>query len=152
MQNTAVSSALEAEITGLERLLVVLHDEQSILVGAHIDRLADLLPLKSRLLTELETATAARREALQTAGVPDHAAGIADWIAATAPELKPRWEKLLALAHEAAHFNRSNGQLIQSREEAQRIFMGSLAKTEDTAYTATGRVINSSNRRPLDQA
>jgi flagellar biosynthesis/type III secretory pathway chaperone len=151
MQNTAVHSALEAEITSLERLLVILHDEQSILIGAHIDRLADLLPLKSRLLAELETATAARRDALAAAGVPDHTTSISDWIAAAAPELKPRWEKLLALAQEAAHFNRSNGQLIQNREEAQRIFMSNLAKAEDSAYTATGRVINSSNRRPLDQ-
>lgn len=152
MHTQAIFEALETEISGLERLLVVLHDEQSILISAHIDQLADLLPLKSQLLAELETATSARRAALQAVGVSDNAIDITNWLAASAPQMKIRWDQLLSLAQEAAHFNRSNGQLIQNREEAQRIFMNSLLKTEDTAYTANGRVINSTSRHPLDQA
>lgn len=152
MHNQAISSALEAEIAGLERLLVILHDEQAILIGAHIDRLADLLPLKSQLLLELENATQMRRNAFSASGIADNASAITDWLAGSAPDQKARWEKLLSLAQQAAHFNRSNGQLIQNREEAQRVFLNSLAKTEDAAYTANGRVISSSNRRPLDQA
>jgi flagellar biosynthesis/type III secretory pathway chaperone len=151
-QSQSLSSALEAEIAGLERLLLVLRDEQSILISAHIDRLSDLLPLKTQLLTELEAATGVRRSEFSAAGIPDHATDIANWIRSQDAGLFAQWEKLLSLAQQAAHFNRSNGQLIQNREEAQRIFLNSLTKTENTAYTASGRVINSNSRRPLDQA
>lgn len=148
----AVFSAIAAEIAGLERLLVILHDEQTILTGAHIDRLADLLPRKSQLLIELENATNARQAVFQKIGITDHPDSINTWMASAGPELQAKWEALIALARQAAHFNRSNGQLIQNREEAQRIFLNSLTKTDDTAYTANGRVINRNNRRPFDQA
>lgn len=155
MTGQALTDAIRTEIAGLERLLAILKEEEAALIGAHIDRLSEIIPTKSLLISELEQASQARKAQMQAEGVSDHRDTIASWLSQQSGTQQQQWQHLLKLAEEAAQYNRSNGRLIQSREEAQRAFLNSINHQQangDIGYTASGRITGHNKRRPFEKA
>lgn len=154
MTNTALHAALKDELAGLERVIAILHEEQETLTRARIDHLADISENKSRAIAELEHLTAERRVLMLARNIPDDGSAISDWLTQHEPALLETWKTLIDLARQAAQYNRSNGQLIASREEANRALMSLLLAERETenGYTADGRLSHGASRRPLDRA
>ncbi len=154
MTDTTLHAALNDELASLERVISILHDEQEMLARARIDHLADIAENKSRAIAELEHFTAERRALMLARNIPDDGSAISDWLTRHEPALLETWETLIDLARQAAQYNRSNGQLISSREEANRALMSLLLaeRETDNGYTADGRLSHGASRRPLDRA
>ncbi|WP_177187725.1 flagella synthesis protein FlgN [Formivibrio citricus] len=150
----ALHSALKDELACLEQVVALLKKEQEVLASARIDQLSDITNNKTRLVAELENFSAVRLALMQTHNIPDDGSAIAGWLATHAPSSLDLWKTLIDLARQAAAYNRSNGQLLSGREEANRNLMRILLAEQDaeTGYSADGRISHSSTRRPLDRA
>ncbi len=155
MSNTALHTALKDELAALERMIAILHEEQETLTRARIEQLADISEKKNQAVAELEHLTAERRLLMLSRNIPDDGSAISEWLTQHEPSLLEPWQTLIDLARQAAQFNRSNGRLLASREEANRALMGLLLNehsVEDSGYTADGQLSHKANRRRLDRA
>lgn len=154
MTDTALHAALKDELAGLELVISLLHEEQETLTRARIDQLAIISENKSRAIANLEHFSVERRALMMARNIPDDGSAISEWLTQHEPALLETWETLIDLARQAAQYNRSNGQLIASREEANRALMNLLLSERDTdnGYTADGRLSHAAARRRLDRA
>lgn len=155
MPDIALHAALKDELAALERMIALLQQEQEVLTRARIEQLAEISDQKARQVAQLEHLTAERRSLMLARNIPDDGSAISDWLSRHEPDLLETWQTLIDLARQAAQYNRSNGRLIASREEANRALMGLLLNersVEDTGYTADGQLAHKANRRRLDRA
>lgn len=155
MAESALQTALKDELASLERVIVLLKEEQDILTRARIDQLAKITEEKNRAIAELEQFSTNRQTVMSSHDIPDDGSAISAWITQHDPAALELWETLIDLAKQAAQYNRSNGKLLASREEANRTLMNILIADHDadTSYTANGRLShNSATRRRFDKA
>lgn len=154
MKDTVLHAIIKDELASLERMLVILREEQDTLTRARIDHLSDITEQKNRAIAELERLSAERRTLMAARNIPDDGSAISAWLETHEPSLLETWETLIALARQASQYNQSNSQLLNSREEANRALMGLLISEHEieNSYTADGRLSHTTSRRPLDRA
>ena len=154
MNSVSLQGVLNSELLEIERLIVVLQDEQEALVARQLDRVAELVEVKQRALQVLERASKTREQACASLGFSaEH--GLALWLAESDESLATSWQVLQQQARLAEMLNRSNGQLIRGHEEANRHILAGLCeeRQKETGYSADGRFNHGSiTGRRLDQA
>ncbi|MGH8855441.1 MAG: flagella synthesis protein FlgN [Telluria sp.] len=113
---TSPITTLATEQQHVSALLVLMQQEQTLLVAADADGLAELTPRKNDLLQQLAELSAQRHAALAAAGCEASEAGMEPWLAVGGnPDARDQWEALLGLAREAKELNRVNGMLINKQ-------------------------------------
>ena len=109
-------TTLATEQQHVSSLLELMKHEQTLLVAADADGLADLTPRKNALLQQLAELSAQRHAALLAAGCEGAEAGMEPWLAVSGNEdSRAEWETLLELARQAKELNRVNGMLINKQ-------------------------------------
>ncbi len=155
MAESALHTALKDELVSLEKVIILLKQEQDLLARARIDELASLTQAKISTVTQLEQLSTARKAQMSALDIPDDGSAISAWLGKHDPLALESWETLLEMAKQAAQYNRSNGQLLASREEANRALMNILISQQEaeTAYNADGLLSHGgTTRRRLDRA
>ena len=154
MESSPLHNAIKDELAVLEQVVATLKREQEVLASARIEQLTDITENKTKLVAELETLSARRSSLMQASNIPDDGSAITSWISLHEPATLPLWQTLIDLARQAAQYNRSNGKLLASREEANRNLMRILLSEQDadSGYSADGRMSLSTSRRRLDRA
>ncbi|UVW27913.1 flagella synthesis protein FlgN [Massilia sp. H6] len=110
------SATLTAEQQHVTSLLELMKQEQTLLVAAHADGLAELTPRKNALLQGLADLSAERYAALLAADCEGSEAGMDTWLTAAADAAaRSQWQQLLDLAGQAKELNRVNGMLINKQ-------------------------------------
>lgn len=110
------SATLNAEQQHVTSLLELMKQEQTLLVAADADGLAELTPRKNALLQALAELSAERHAALLAAGCEGSEAGMEAWLAVGGnAAARSQWEQLLDLARQAKELNRVNGMLINKQ-------------------------------------
>lgn len=148
-----LASAIDYELLEVERLVVLIQREQTVLVSRHLDQISPILELKSQALQVLELATRQRisaAEALDLHSANDIGEFFASDLAALA-----QWQQLQLQAKLAEVLNRSNAQLVRCHEEANHHLMSLLSqqKNQEMGYSADGRLSHQSGLgRPFDRA
>ncbi len=113
---TSPISTVPQEQQHLSSLIELMKQEQTLLVAADADGLAELTPRKNTLLQELAALSNQRHAALLAAGCEGAEAGMEPWLAVGGnPEARAQWEALLELARQAKELNRVNGMLINKQ-------------------------------------
>ena len=116
MPTTSPISTLNAEQQHVTSLLELMKQEQTLLVAADADGLAELTPRKNALLQALAELSAERHAALLAAGCEGSEAGMEPWLAVGGNTgARSQWEHLLDLARQAKELNRVNGMLINKQ-------------------------------------
>ena len=133
-------------------LLELMKQEQTLLVAADADGLAELTPRKNALLQALAELSAERHAALLAAGCEGSEAGMEPWLAVAGnPEVRRQWESLLEVSREAKELNRVNGMLINKQMvHTQTILNAMRAPAEGSdagVYGPTGQATNSGPSR-----
>ncbi len=115
MTTPDLHTAIISENTLLQRFVVLLEEEQSVLAGGRTDELAVLVEQKEKLAAELNTLSAQRGNALKALGHAADRAGMAAWKAMfpDQKEAQAAWENTLSLAARAQELNRVNAELLQ---------------------------------------
>lgn len=155
MSSGKIESTLLDELTQLDQLLVLLKKEQKLLTERRLDELLPLLDEKTILIRRLEECSQARRQAFESEQVTDQADTIRSWLHVHQPTLQQQWEQLLENARAAELINRTNGQLINTRQEIEQQFLQQSVmpnSAESSSYTADGRINplgNNARRRDL---
>ncbi|WP_297576282.1 flagellar export chaperone FlgN [uncultured Deefgea sp.] len=146
-------SSIAIELLEVERLVALMQREQDILVSRQFDQMNDLLVLKARAVQQLEMATQSRLQSAQQLNLHT-ASQLSDYLLGDR-KIAPQWQQLQQQAKLAAVLNRSNAQLVQCHEEANRHLLSLLSqeKNQEIAYSANGRLRHQSAiGRPLDRA
>lgn len=155
MAESALHKVLKDELVSLEKVITLLKQEQDLLARARIDELAVLTQTKISAITQLEHFSTTRKAQMSALDIPDDGSAISAWLGKHDPLALESWETLLEMAKQAAQYNRSNSQLLASREEANRALMNILISQQEaeTAYTADGLLSHGgATRRRLDRA
>ena len=148
-----LASAIENELLEVERLVVLIQREQTVLVSRHLDQISPIIDLKVQALQVLELATRQRIEAAEALNLRT-GSDISDFLALNLSVLA-QWQQLQLQAKLAEVLNRSNAQLVQCHEEANHHLMSLLSqqKNQEMAYSADGRLSHQSGLgRPFDRA
>ena len=107
------SASLRSEQRAIRSLLDLLQQEQSTLIEAAIDGLADLTQAKAALVSELGVLAKSRHAALGATGFSANESGMRDWLAKQrSGNSEAEWNALLTMTTEAKELNRINGMLI----------------------------------------
>ncbi|GAB3371687.1 flagella synthesis protein FlgN [Massilia agri] len=113
---TSPISTVSQEQQHVSALIALMKQEQTLLVAADADGLAELTPRKNTLLQELAALSTQRHAALLAAGCEGSEAGMEPWLAVGGnPDARSQWEALLELARQAKELNRVNGMLINKQ-------------------------------------
>ena len=113
---TSPITTLAAEQQHVISLVELMKQEQTLLVAADADGLAELTPRKNTLLQQLAALSAQRHAALAAAGCEASEAGMEPWLAVGgSAEARAQWEALLVQARDAKELNRVNGMLINKQ-------------------------------------
>lgn len=113
---TSPISTVPQEQQHVSALIELMKQEQTLLVAADADGLAELTPRKNSLLQELAALSSQRHAALLAAGCEGSEAGMEPWLAVGGnAEARGQWEALLELARQAKELNRVNGMLINKQ-------------------------------------
>ena len=142
--------AIERELLELQRLVVLLEQEQNALVQRRIDQVSALLEAKSQAVRVLEAASETRSAVSAELGLT----GQTQLLAFLGEDSK-LWQQVQQSARMAEMLNKSNGQLIQTHQESSQHLMSLLAQQRnlDSGYSADGKFVGSTGlSRPLDQA
>lgn len=155
MAESALHTALKDELASLEKVIILLKQEQDLLARARIDELAALTQTKISAVAQLELLSASRKAHMSALDIPDNGSAISAWLGKHDSLALESWETLIEMAKKAAQYNRSNSQLLASREDANRSLMNILISQQEaeTAYTADGLLSHGgATRRKLDRA
>ncbi|MCD2515643.1 flagellar protein FlgN [Massilia sp. G4R7] len=113
---TSPISTVSQEQQHLGSLIELMKQEQTLLVAADADGLAELTPRKNSLLQQLGELSSQRHAALVAAGCEGAETGMEPWLAVSGnPDARAQWEALLDLARQAKELNRVNGMLINKQ-------------------------------------
>lgn len=146
-------SAIDNELLEVERLVALIQGEQTVLVSRHLDKISPILDLKTQALQVLELASQQRIRAAEKLDL--HSANDISAFFAVNPPALAQWQQLQLQAKLAEVLNRSNAQLVQCHEEANRHLMSLLSqqKNQEMAYSADGRLSHQTGLgRPFDRA
>jgi flagellar biosynthesis protein FlgN len=140
------SATFATEQQHVSALVELLKQEQSLLVAADADALAELTPRKNLILQQLAALSAQRHAALVAAGCEGSEAGMEPWLAQSGnTEAPAQWTALLAVAREAKELNRVNGMLINKHLAHNQGVLNAMrmpAGTEsDGVYGARGQTV-----------
>lgn len=151
---TAFAAALQAEHDALAAFLSLLQAEQEILVHGDADRLAQLAPDKARQIEQLISLGHERNRYLEGQGLGANSQGIQTWLAAQPTAMRKTWRELLRSAETAQRLNNSNGLLIESRLQQNRMKLSVLqaAVSPGGLYRADGQLSPPARVRALSQA
>jgi flagella synthesis protein FlgN len=131
------SATLHDEQQLMSSMLTLLRQEQSSLVDAHADGVAEATVRKSDAVAQLGALAARRHAALASAGFEAGEAGMEPWLAAHADAAaRTAWDLLLQLTREAKELNRVNGMLV-ARQLAHNQTVLNAMRTPATADGAT---------------
>ena len=145
--------SIAIELLEVERLVALMQREQDILVNRQFDQMNDLLVLKTRAVQQLEMATQCRVQCAQQLNLHT-TSQLSDYLLGDR-KIAPQWQQLQQQAKLAEVLNRSNAQLVQCHEEANRHLLSLLSKekNQEIAYSANGRLRHQPTLgRPLDRA
>ncbi|WP_028451344.1 flagella synthesis protein FlgN [Chitinilyticum aquatile] len=143
MPTSELELSLDAELEQLEQLLGLLKKEQQLLTERKLDDLIPLLEEKTTQLRHLENRSQARRQAFAKLGISDQAGPIRSWLHTHQSNLLPKWEQLLDKARMAELLNRTNGQLISTRQEIEQQFLQQAVRPDSDelpSYSADGKI------------
>ncbi len=150
----ALSSVLQAEHDALAAFVSLLQAEQEILVHGDAGRLAELAPDKERQLQHLARLGEECRRTLQSNGI-DLSAQAPSWLdgQADATAARKLWSELLVRARAAREINRSNGLLVESRLQQNRMKLSVLqaAASPEAVYRSDGLLHAARRAGPLRQ-
>ncbi|KAF0814439.1 hypothetical protein IGB42_01340 [Andreprevotia sp. IGB-42] len=134
-------SLVQTAHAALDQLLQLLLQEQNLLTHNQIDQLAALSLQKHQAASVAETAGERLQTALQSIGV-DNDIDVAAWFTRYAPESLEAWQQLRETARQAALYNRSNGQLIETRRQLLDQFVTQLASArgDSLSYSKAGQL------------
>lgn len=147
----AFAAGLQAEQEALGAFIGLLQTEQDILVQGDAERLAELVPAKTAQIDLLNHLGERRKREFAAQNLSDNAAGMLTWLSRNhgfAAAVGKIWRELLARAETARQLNQSNGLLIDSRLEHNRLKLAVLhtAAAADGVYRPDGQL------RPLRSA
>jgi flagella synthesis protein FlgN len=147
----AFAAGLQAEQEALGTFIGLLQTEQEILVQGDADGLAALAPQKATQIDLLTLLGEQRKRHLAAQNLSDSADGMLTWLNRNqgfAAAVRKIWRELLARAEKAQQINQSNGLLIDSRLEHNRLKLAVLhsAAASDGVYRPDGQL------RPLRSA
>ncbi len=144
MRSNSLAAVLQAEHEALAAFVSLLQAEQEILVHGDAQRLAQLAPDKERQVERLSSLGAERTRLLQDLGLVASAAGMESWLHSQPKEalgtLRKLWRELLHRAEAARALNQSNGVLIESKLQQNRLRLSVLQSAASPAalYRADG--------------
>jgi len=149
----AFAGVLQAEHDALAAFLSLLQAEQEILVHGDADRLAQLAPDKARQIEELSRLGHERNRYLEGQGLGANSQGIKTWLETQSITLRRTWRELLRRAQAAQQLNKSNGLLIESRLQQNRMKLSVLqaAASPGGLYRADGQISLLHRARALGQ-
>lgn len=131
------STTLHDEQQLMSSMLTLLKQEQSSLVDAHADGVAEATVRKSDAVAQLSALARQRHAALASAGFDAGEAGMEPWLAAHGDDAaRTAWDLLLQLTREAKELNRVNGMLV-ARQLAHNQTVLNAMRTPATADGAT---------------
>ncbi|QKJ67988.1 flagellar protein FlgN [Deefgea piscis] len=148
-----LNQAITIELLEVERLVALMQREQDILTTRQFDQINDLLILKTRAVQQLEIATQSRMQCARQLNL--HTASQMNDYLSVDSKIAPQWRHLQQQAKLAEVLNRSNAQLVQCHEDANRHLLSLLSqeKNQEIAYSANGRLRHQQTLgRPLDRA
>ena len=130
------STTLQDEQQLMSSMLTLLKHEQSCLVDAHADGVAEVTQQKSDAITQLGTLARQRHAALASAGFDASESGMEPWLAAHGDTAaRAAWEQLLDFTRTAKELNRVNGMLV-ARQLAHNQTVLNAKRTPATAGSA----------------
>ena len=153
----AFAAALQSEQEALGSFVRLLQAEQAILVDGDADRLAALAPDKAAQIDLLTCMSGERKRHLAAQNLPDSADGMLTWLSrnsGSSAAVRKIWRQLLAYAETARQLNESNGKLIGSRLQQNRVKLAVLqtAGQCDGVYRPDGQLRPLRSGRSLDRA
>lgn len=144
----AISFDTEAALAS--RLLALLENEQSVLVGAEIEAMEQLLQQKSQLIQQLSLASQQRYQALSVAGFEASEEGMQRWLLQhNDAALAGSWSQFQDMLTRSKEANRVNGLLINKHFGRNQQLLGVLQNTHKTGqfYGPDGQASTGSNLR-----
>ena len=129
-------TTLQDEQQLMSSMLDLLKQEQTSLVDAHADGVAEVTQLKSDVVAQLTALARQRHAALASAGFDAGESGMEPWLAAKGDAAaRALWEQLLDATRGAKELNRVNGMLV-ARQLAHNQTVLNAMRTPATASSA----------------
>ena len=152
----AFAAALQAEHEALGAFIGLLQTEQEVLVQGDAERLASLVPEKAAKINLLSALGEQRNRHLARHDLSRNAEGMLAWLKRNpgfAAAVGKIWRELLACAETARRINRSNGLLIDSGLQQNRLKLAVLqtAAAPDGVYRPDGQLRPLRSARSLSQ-
>lgn len=152
----AFAAALQAEQDTLGAFVSLLREEQEILVRGDAERLALIAPEKAAKINLLTELGEQRNRYLSSQNLTRNAEGMTTWLKrnpSLAASARKIWEQLLACAETAREINQSNGLLIESSLQQNRLRLGILqvANASEGVYRPDGQLRSLRHARSLSQ-
>ncbi|AZN36533.1 flagella synthesis protein FlgN [Iodobacter ciconiae] len=132
--NSPLDGLLTQAISSMQALLGLLKKEQNYLVANQLDPLLVLTTEKQAMAVDAEQAGQALSQFFAAQG-GDPQNDVSRWFTEQHPDALGQWQALLEITRQAAAFNSSNGQLIETRQQLINGFMQ--------------QILDSSHNRPL---
>lgn len=108
--------SLQAEHQAIADLLALMKQEQTFLVQADAQGLAQVTEKKAQLVNLAADLAKARHAALQAAGFAGNEESMRDWLSSINQQnIAQAWENLLDITRNAKEMNRVNGMLINKQ-------------------------------------
>ncbi len=153
----AFAAALQSEQEALGVFVNLLQTEQEILVNGDAERLAALAPEKAAQIDLLTTLSEQRKRNFSAQNLTDSADGMLTWLCRNSgfsAAVRKIWRELLARAETARQLNDTNGILIESRLQRNRLKLAVLqsAAGSDGVYRPDGQLRPLRSARSLNQA
>jgi flagella synthesis protein FlgN len=139
------AAGLRAELETLGAFIVLLQAEQEALVRGDAERLAALAPDKAARIDLLAHLGEQRKRHLEGQNLTDNADGMHAWLSRNhglAAAVRETWRELLTHAETARQLNQSNGLMIDSRLQQNRLQLAVLqsAAASEGVYRADGQL------------
>lgn len=134
-------AALAAERAALQKFVVLLEREQTMLMENQADQLLELSEQKSRDALELNKLAEARRALLKQHIPQLTVEAIRAWLETHSREALAAWQEVLSLAERAQTINNANGAVIQMklRHNQQSLAVLSSAVNKANLYGPDGQ-------------
>lgn len=151
-----LTALFDREITSLERLLEAIAYEHDTLLGSDVAALEQATTAKNQSLQAHQQLAQERSQLLLKHGYSDDQAGLQACLenCDTTDTLTSALAKIRQLAERCQEDNRSNGRLIQIRQEQARGALNILRQSGDqsTVYSGQGKAALSEDSRTLGKA
>lgn len=149
-------AGLQDELLALSAFTKLLRAEQDVLVHGNADRLAELAVEKAAQIERLSLLGELRNRHLAAQNLSGSAEGMLTWLSRNpgfTAAVRKVWRELLAQAETARQVNHSNGLLIESRMQQNRVKLAVLqsAAAPDGVYRPDGQLRTLRSARSISQ-